>query len=203
MTTNNEKTLTRNSILIHSESYTELLEQKKKEHDSIFKGLLSASTFMLAIVLLLPGILAVLDDKKFSDADSFPLPVYLIVIALSIMFWVCNGKMTKAFSAQYNQYQQYCATEVLVVEDSKIVGATSNRPVSLTYDEIAGVYCSPSTSTSDSKTAAIIKAVTISNNILIIKDNSGNRFLFYSFKNCKEIRTIINSKLQEKQNDKE
>lgn len=177
------------NILIRSENCTELVEERKKANDKGLNQILGSISFVVILVMFSPAIIALLEDKKLSQVDSVPLPVVFIMMAILVVFWVLVSKAGKKFNAVYNQYKQYCSTEVLIVEDGKVFGSTAKGSLTLKYDQIGSVTFSPNVYSPESKTPII------PNDILRIKDIAGNEFVFYSFRNCKELKTIIDMKL--------
>lgn len=181
---------TKPNILIRSENCTDLVEERKKANDKGLNQILGSISFVVILVMFSPAIIAFLEDKKLSQVDSVPLPVVFIMMGILIAVWVLITKAGKKFNEVYNQYKQYCSTEVLIVEDTKIYGSTSKGSITLTYNQIGSVGFSPNVYSPEKKTPVI------PNDIFTVRDIVGNEFTFYSFKNCKDLKVVIDTKIK-------
>ena len=180
-------------IVIRSESCTELIEKKKKEKDNQGNRGMGMISFAVLAVIFSPAIVALLEDKKISQVDPVPMPVMILMALLFAVMWYLVIKGGKRTSVTYNQYKQYCATEVLVVEDDRIYGSTAKGKLVLKFDQIDSVKCTPDVFLQPND--ASVNNGWLSNDTLSIKDIVGNEYIFYSFKNCKDIKTIIDMKI--------
>ena len=178
------------NILIRSENCTAFVEERKKASDKSANSILTTAGVFGIIVMFSPAIFAFLEDKKLSQVDSVPLPVLFIMVGILIAVWVRVTKTGKKFNEVYNQYKQYCSTEVLIIEDTKIYGSTSKGSISLTYNQIESVEFSPNVYSPEKKTPII------PNDIFTVRDIVGNEFTFYSFKNCKDLKVVIDTKIK-------
>lgn len=178
------------NIIIRSENCTELLEERKKATEKTISQTISAISIGGVLFMCSPAIYALLEDKKLSQVDSLPLPVILITMAILVGVCILFSKLGKRFAEVYNKYKRYCSTEVLIVEDTKIYGSTAHGSLTLTYEQIGSVSYAPNTYSPEDKTPVI------PNDIFTVRDIVGNVFTFYSFKNCKDLKVVIDAKIK-------
>lgn len=186
----------KSNIVIRSENCTQLVEENKKASDKSSNSILTAAGVIGIIIMFSPYLFAVLDDKKLSQAEGLPLPIVFLILAMIIVAWIAVSKQTKAARELYNKYKEYCSTEVLVADERKIFGSTSKGEVTLTYEQIESVGFSPNV-WSPSERKAVFP-----NDIFTVRDIAGNEFVFYSFSNCKELKTVIDMQLRSVRDDK-
>lgn len=178
------------SIIIRSENCTDLVEERKKATEKTISQTLCAISVGAVLFMCSPAIYALIENKKLSQVDALPLPVILITMAILVSVCLLFSRLGKKFAEVYNKYKQYCATEVLIVEETKIYGSTSRGSLTLTYEQIGSVSFSPNVYSPGDKTPVI------PNDIFTVRDIVGNVFTFYSFKNCKDLKVVIDAKLK-------
>ena len=184
------------AILIRSENCTSIIEENKKTSEKGVNSFLTATGVIGILVIFLPYIIAALEDKKMSQAEELPLPVVILVLAMLIISWVVGTKQMKTTRELYNKYKEYCSTEVLVVDEAKIYGSTTKGAITLTYEQIESVRFSPNVwSPQDRKPI-------VQNDIFTVRDIVGNEFIFYSFSNCKDLKTVIDMQMRSTRDDK-
>lgn len=187
---------TDNAILIKSENCNELVEKKKTERSKELGKMLFLASLSVLLILSCPYLIAILEDKNLSRVDGLPFPVTVILFIILVVIIALVFKASKKFEDYYTQYKEYCSTEVLIVDEKKIYGSTINGDFTLYYTQIYGVDFAPNVSPETEK------AQIVPNDIFTVKDIAGNTFTFYSFKNCKDLKAIIDMQLRRAQNDK-
>lgn len=178
------------NIIIRSENCTDLLEERKKANDRGMSQILGSISVGALLFLSSPAIYALLEDKKLSQVDSLPLPVTLITMGIVVVICFLMSKAGKEFNKVYMKYKGYCSTEVLIVDEIKIYGSTSKGALTLTFNQIDSVRYTPNINSPENKNPVI------PNDILIVRDIVGNEFSFFSFKNCKDIKVVIDAKIK-------
>lgn len=189
-TQTNDSIERKTGIIIRSENCTDLLEERKKANDRGMSQILGSISVGALLFLASPAIYALLEDKKLSQVDSLPLPVTLITMGIVVVICFLMSKAGKEFNKVYMKYKGYCSTEVLIVEETKIYGSTSKGALTLTFNQIESVRYSSNSYSPENKNPVI------SNDIFIVRDVVGNEFTFYSFKNCKDLKAVIDAKLK-------
>lgn len=178
------------AILIRSENCTSMIEENKKASDKGVNSYLTTAGVIGILLMFSPYLIAVLDDKKLSQAEGLPLPIVFLILIMIIVAWVAGTKQMKSARELYNKYKEYCSTEVLVVDETKIYGSTTKGAITLNYEQIDSVRFSPNV-WSPSEKKPIVQ-----NDIFTVRDVVGNEFVFYSFSNCKDLKTIIDMQIR-------
>lgn len=177
-------------ILIRSESCTQLVEEKKKASDKAADSLLTTAGVVGILIMFSPYLFAVLDDKKISEAEGPSLPLVLLALIMIIVAFIAFVKQRKVSQELYEKYREYCSKEVLVVDESKIYGSTAKGEMILNYEQIESVGFSPNVwSPSERKPV-------LGNDIFTVRDVAGNVFVFYSFSNCKDLKTVMDMQMR-------
>lgn len=176
------------SILIKSEDCTQQLEEWKKMHEKVLNQLLLCVGLFGLIILFGPYIIAFLEDKKISQVDGYPPLVYVVLGIAIVLVTVFVYKEIAKVRSEYMVYKQFCAVEFLAADSNKIYGATTKGSYSLNYNQINSVRYVPG-ARSDMRTPRY------PNDILVVKDIAGNEFKFYSFRNCKDIKAVIDMRI--------
>ena len=194
--TNNEvqpirkSSASKDKILIRSENCTSLIEENKKSSDKGVNSYLTTAGVIGILVMFSPYLIAALEDKKMSQAESVPLPIVILILAMIIIVWIAGTKQLKSARELYNKYKEYCSTEVLIVDEAKIYGSTTKGTITLTYEQIESVRFSPNV-WSPTERKPIVQ-----NDIFTVRDVVGNEFVFYSFSNCKDLKTVIDMQIR-------
>ena len=185
------------TILTRSKSCMPVLEKKRNRFFIIQWVSLGLEVIFIPILIYLISYWGSIWGKTFLS-DILPY-VSIFVLAITVSFIigiVVFFKQTKAINNFYMRYRFYASTEVLIVEDRKITGSTTKGPLKLAYDQIRSVTSLPSAPSSRS-----LKALKFSNTILKIRDVAGKEFVFYSFTNCEELKTVIDWRCSGEQDD--
>ena len=184
-------------ILIKAENCNSLIEEHKQTGDKKARSLLTSVSVICLLVMFLPYLIEALDGKRISQAEGLPLPVMLLLLAIIVIVWIVVWKQGKDLEELYHKYKRYCSTEVLVVDESKIYGSTAKGEILLNYAQIDSVRFVPNT-----WSPAERKPV-IANDIFTVRDRSGNVFVFYSFSNCKDLKTVIDMQIRNIRGDEQ
>lgn len=184
------------TIIIRSENCNELLDERKRASDKALEiGRISVS-LVVGGVFFLPYLIAHLEDKELSQVEGVSPPVALLLIVAWIVVLVLAYKEGRREQELHNKYKQYCSTEVLVASDNKIYGSTTKGALELSYNQIESVRFAPNVWSPTKKTPIV------PNDIFAVRDIAGNDFIFYSFKNCKELKAVIDMQIRRVRDDK-
>lgn len=184
------------SVLIRSKSCMPILEQKRKRFFRVQLGSLVLRVVLDGIVLVLfPQILTLfqLSPSEVQTLFLIALSASFVGLIIDLIFFALRKQKIDDF---YMQYKFYSSAEILTVEDDKISGSSTEGPLKLLYSQIRTVFLSPIDFSSRAS-----KLLDFSNDILKIRDTTGNEFVFYAFANCKKLKTVIEWRLTEQQDD--
>ncbi|MBR3870548.1 MAG: zinc ribbon domain-containing protein [Clostridia bacterium] len=181
---------TKTNILVRSKNCTQLVEETKKANDKGSTSYLTTVSIIGIIAMFLPYLFAAMDGKKMAYAKGLPLPMVILIMVMLFIAWMFFSKQTKIFRELYDKYREYCSTEVLVADEYKIYGSTTKGEIKLSYDQIESVKFSPNR-WQESERKPIIP-----NDIFTVRDIAGNEFVFYSFSNCNELKTVIDMQMR-------
>lgn len=172
-------------ILTRSTSCTKLIEDEKKSVDKKINGAYIMLIIPVIIVFSWPIVVAWLEDKKVNPDDMLPLPVLLLFAMIAVCSTIAMVKALNAVNKRYSEQKHNCSQEYLVVDEEKIYGSTLGESIELQYDQIKSVRCHPSGRQS-----------IVPNDIFAVTDVTGRVFMFYTFENCRELKTIIDMQIQ-------
>ena len=179
---------------IRSESCIEKIEKKEKELANFKNMILIFFSGMAILLTAYPYIVAILNDENLDYVDPTPLPILFVAGGIIIFAVVINYILSKRHKPHFDRYKNYCATETLVVDSEKIYGTTMKGKIQLYYNQIKLTKITLLSYDYDEEDTY--------NDVLVIEDIVGNRFEFFSFKNCKDLKVIIDMEMQRvKEND--
>ncbi len=187
---NSAKTQPNPIILLKSINCEATLNESEKKATKSLTLVSNVTSACMFILIFFPYIMGLLDGRKLKYIEPWPIPVMLLIFALSLVFFYYTVKQQKKVKGIANKYLNYCSKETLIVDEQKIYGSTSQSSIDLTYSQIQNISFSTHTPDSNNFIADPLC------DILTIHDTSGRQYIFYSFANCKELKSVIDMQLK-------
>lgn len=183
----NTQNNTNEFINVRSEScIAQVTEEKNQQEKTLDAALLPVGIIGL-LILFGPYILAILNDERLEFVEPLPMPLMLFIGAIEIAMLVLFTKGLNKVREVYNTQKRYCDREVLFACDSRIYGSTMNASFDLPYTQIKEVRVKTRTDVHYS----LERIPVFPTELLTIVDIRGKSYDFYSFRNCREIKTFI------------
>jgi len=189
--TNMPKANIKPTILLKSTNCDASLRETEKKTQKLIRRFDISIGGTLLFLVFLPEIIAVLNDEKIKYAKQWPWPVLLIMFVCAIVAVYAIHKRRSITADIFDKYIRYCSKETLIIDDQKIYGSTNEESVELPYDQIRSVSFTTHVESSNSFLSDPCC------DILTIRDTNGKQYVFYSFANCREIKSVIDMQLKE------
>ena len=136
-------------------------------------------------------IYAILTDKDPDRVETPSLLVVIGIVGMVIGIWSLVT-LIKRGNAVFNKYKEFCAKEMLIIDELKVYGATIYGNFELPFEKIKSIDYTVhrGTNTKDSLPEPFC-------DVLRIRDTTGKTYEFHSFINCKELAMLGEKQMKE------
>ena len=189
--TNMPKANIKPTILLKSTNCDASLRETEKKSRKLINTIDAIAAITFVFFYFLPYIIGILNDENLKYVKPWPwqMLVFLVIIWLIPIYAIHRRKRITA--EIYEKYMRYCSKETLIIDDQKIYGSTINNSVELPYERIRSINFTTYVENSNSYLSDPCC------DILTIKDIDDKQYVFYSFANCREIKSVIDMQLKD------